>query len=51
MTKSTFKDISFLLVLNWATVHSQTEKCMEIISAPRDWKVKHARIFQIALVE
>ena len=37
MTKSAFKDISFLEVLNWVTVHSQTEKCVEIISTPRDW--------------
>ena len=49
MTKKTFKDISFLEVLNWVTVHSQTEKCVEIISTPCDWKVKHARVFQIAL--
>ena len=37
MTKKAFKDISFLEVLNWVTVHSQIEKCVEIISAPRDW--------------
>ena len=49
MTKSTFKDISFLGVLNWVTVHSQTDKCVEIIPTPRDWKVKHARVFQITL--
>ena len=40
MTKSTFKDISFLGVLKWVTVHSQTEKCVEIISTPLDWKGK-----------
>ena len=49
MTKSTIKDISFSEVWNWVTVHSQTEKCAEIISTPRDWKVKHVRVFQIAL--
>ena len=49
MTKSTFKDISFLGVLKWVTVYSQTEKCVEIISIPRDWKVKHGRVFQVAL--
>ena len=37
MTKSTFKGISILEVLNWVTVHSQTEKYVEIISTPRDW--------------
>ena len=37
MPKSTFKGISFLEVLNWVIVHSQTEKCVEIISTPRDW--------------
>ena len=37
MTKSTFKDILFLKVLNWVTVHGQTEKYVEIISTPRDW--------------
>ena len=47
ITKNTFKDFSFLWVLNWVTIHSQTEKCEEIISTRRDWKVKHARIFQI----
>ena len=47
--KITIKVISFLGVLNWVTVHSQTESCVEIISTPRDWKVKHARVFQIAL--
>ena len=30
MTKSAFKDISFLGVLNWVTIHSQTEKYVEI---------------------
>ena len=49
MTKSTFNDISFLDILNWVTVLSQTEKCKEIISTPRDGKVKHPRVFQIAL--
>ena len=49
MTKSTFQGISFLEVLNWVTFHSQTEKCVEMISLHRDWKVKHARVFQIAL--
>ena len=49
MTKSTFKNISFLGVLNWVTIHSQTEKHVEIISTLRDGKAKHARVFQIAL--
>ena len=49
ITKSTFKDISFSRVLNWVTAHSQSEKCVEIISTSCDWKVKHARDFQIAL--
>ena len=49
MTKSTFKDISFLGVLNWITIHSQTEKYVEIISSPRNEKVKHAKVFQTAL--
>ena len=49
MTKSTFKDISFLEVLNWVTVHNQTEKCVESISTPRDWQVKNVRVFQAAL--
>ena len=35
MTKSAFKDISFLGVLNWVTIHSQTEKYVEIISTPQ----------------
>ena len=35
MTKSTFKDISFLEVLSWVAVHSQTMKYLEIISTPR----------------
>ena len=48
MTKSTFKDILFLEVLKWVTVHSQTEKHVEIVSKPRDGKVKHARVFQVA---
>ena len=47
--KITIKVISFLGVLNWVTVHSQTESCVEIISTPRDWKVNYARVFQIAL--
>ena len=34
---------------NWVTIHSQTEKYVEIIPTPRDGKVKHARVFQIAL--
>ena len=42
--------MSSLEVLNWVTVHSQTEKCAEFISTPHDWKVKHARVFQIALM-
>ena len=46
MTKSTFKGISFLGVLSWVTVHSQTEKYVEIISTTLDWKVKHVRVFQ-----
>ena len=37
MTKSIFADISFLEVLNWVKVHSQTEKCVDIISTPSDW--------------
>ena len=41
MNKSTFKDVSFLTVLNRVTVHSQTEKYMDIISTPRDGRVKH----------
>ena len=49
MIKSTFKDNLFLGVLKWVTVHSQTEKCVQIISTPLDWKGKHARVFQIAL--
>ena len=49
ITKTTLKNISFLGVLNWVTDHSQTDKCVEIISAPRAWKVKHARVLQIAL--
>ena len=36
MTKIIFKDISFLGMLKWVTVHIQTEKCVEIISTPRD---------------
>ena len=47
MTNSTFNNET--LVSNWVTIHSQTEKYVEIISAPRDGKVKHARVFQIAL--
>ena len=49
MTKSTFKYISFMGELNWVTAHSKTVKCGKIISTPCDWKVKHARVFQIAL--
>ena len=49
MTKSIFNDISFMEVLKWVTIHSQTEKCVEIISAPRDWWVKYSRVFEIAL--
>ena len=49
MTKSTYKDISFLGVLNWVTIHGQTEKYVEILSTHRDGKVKHAKVFQIAL--
>ena len=49
MTKSTCKDISFLEMLNWVTLHIQIEKCVKIISTPRDLKMKHARVFQIAL--
>ena len=37
MTKSTFKDILFLKVLNRVTVHSQIEKYVEIISTLHDW--------------
>ena len=51
MAKSTFKGISFLGVLNFVAVHSQTKKYLEIISTPRVGKVKHARVFQIALGE
>ena len=49
MAKSTFKGISFLVVLNFVAVHSQTKKYLEIISTPRVGKVKYARVFQIAL--
>ena len=49
MTKSTFMDISFFGVLNWVTVHSQTEKYVKIIATPCDGKVEHARVFQKAL--
>ena len=49
MTKSTYKDISFLGVLNWVTIHSQTEKYVEILSTHGDGKVKHDKVFQIAL--
>ena len=49
MNKSTFKSISFLGMLNWVTVHSRTEKYVEIIYTPRDRKVKHVRVFQMAL--
>ena len=49
MIKSIFKDILFLEVLNCVRVHSHTEKCVKIILKPRDWKVKHAWVFQIAL--
>ena len=49
MIKSTFKDISFLGVLNLVTFHSQTETYEKIIFAPRHWKMKHAGVFQIAL--
>ena len=44
MTKSTFKDISFLGALNWLAIDSQTEKYVEIISTPRDGNMKHARV-------
>ena len=37
ITKNTFQDISFSEGLNWVTVHSQTEKYVEIISTPPDW--------------
>ena len=49
MIKSTFIDISSLGVLDWFTIYSQTEKCVEIIFTLRDGNVKHARVFQIAL--
>ena len=49
MIKSTFKDISFTGVFSWVTAHTQTEKYVEIISIPRDGKVKHVRVFRIAL--
>ena len=49
MTKSTFKDISFLEVLNWVVVHSQNMKYLEIISTPRFGKVKYVGVFQVAL--
>ena len=51
MTKSAFKDISIFGVLKWVTVHSQTEKYVEIVSTPLDWKVKHARIFKNCIRE
>ena len=34
---------------NWVTVHSQTEKYVEIVSTPTNGKVKLARVSQIAL--
>ena len=34
-----------MAVLNWVTVHSQTDECVEIIAIPRDWMVKHATVF------
>ena len=49
MIESTFKDISFTGVFSWVTAHTQTEKYVEIISIPRDGKVKHVRVFRIAL--
>ena len=49
MSKSTFQDNSFLAVLNWVAVHSQTKKYLEVISTPRVGKMKYARVFQIAL--
>ena len=49
MIESTFKDISFTGVFSWVTGHIQTEKYVEIISIPRDGKVKHVRVFRIAL--
>ena len=45
MIKSTFKDISFTGVFSWVTAHTQTEKYVEIISIPRDGKVKHVRVW------
>ena len=49
MTKSAFNDVSFLEVLNWVTIHSQTEKYVEITSTPHDGKMERAKVFQIAL--
>ena len=43
------KYISFLGVLNWFAVHSQTKKYMEIIFRPRVGKVKHSRVFLVYL--
>ena len=47
MSKRGFKDLSILEVLNSVTVHSQTEKYVNVISKAFDGKVKHARVFQI----
>ena len=47
MSQSTFNKET--KVSNWVTIHSQTEKYVDIISTPRDGKVKHARVYQIAL--
>ena len=49
ITKSTFKDISFSGMLNRVTDQNLTANYVEIISTPFDGKVKHARVFQIAL--
>ena len=35
----------------WVTFYSQAQKCVENIFIPRDWKVKHSRVFQVALRE
>ena len=51
MTKSAFKDISIFGVLKWVTVHSQTEKYVEIVFTPLDWKMKHARILKNSIRE
>ena len=38
MIKNTFKDISFLGVLNWVSLHNELEKYVEIIFTPHGEK-------------